>query len=104
MIMSLKWVQKEILAFGGDPSRVTLMGNSAGASTIQFLSVSPAVPRDYYSNIVISSGSPTIFNGFNHSATNSIVKQSGVSFLFFSYKDKNFSALKMFLIQIISRK
>uniref|UniRef100_A0A914E0V5 Carboxylic ester hydrolase n=1 Tax=Acrobeloides nanus TaxID=290746 RepID=A0A914E0V5_9BILA len=77
MIMSLKWVQKEILAFGGDPGRVTLMGNSAGASTIQFLSVSPAVPRDYYSNIVISSGSPTTFNGFNHSATNFIVKQSG---------------------------
>jgi para-nitrobenzyl esterase len=78
MIMSLKWVQKEILAFGGDLGRVTLMGNSAGASAIQFLSVSPAVPRNYYSNIIISSGSPTIFNGFNHSATNSVIKQSGV--------------------------
>jgi hypothetical protein len=36
-IVGLQWVQKYIEHFGGDPSRVTIFGESAGAETVQAL-------------------------------------------------------------------
>lgn len=41
MIATLKWVQKNIGSFGGDPSRVTIMGESAGAMMVAGLVGSP---------------------------------------------------------------
>jgi para-nitrobenzyl esterase len=38
----LRWVQAEIAAFGGDPSRVTIFGESSGAGTVAALSVMPS--------------------------------------------------------------
>ena len=38
---ALKWVQREIGAFGGDRSRVTIMGDSSGASSVSLLTLSP---------------------------------------------------------------
>jgi len=39
---TLRWVQEEIAAFGGDPSRVTVFGESAGAGAVASLLVMPA--------------------------------------------------------------
>lgn len=38
----LRWVQAEIAAFGGDPSRVTIFGESSGAGAVAALSVMPS--------------------------------------------------------------
>lgn len=37
----LKWVKRNIAAFGGDPANVTIAGQSAGAGTVQFMTMSP---------------------------------------------------------------
>ncbi len=40
-IAALKWVQANIAKFGGDPAKVTLFGESAGAQDVGLLMVSP---------------------------------------------------------------
>ena len=40
-IATLRWVQRNIAAFGGDPGNVTIFGQSAGAESVLALFVSP---------------------------------------------------------------
>ena len=39
--LALQWVHQKIAAFGGDPERVTIFGESAGAASVGFHLLSP---------------------------------------------------------------
>jgi para-nitrobenzyl esterase len=53
-IEALRWVQRNICAFGGDPSNVTIAGESAGALTVMYLMAAP-VTRDRFSKAIAES-------------------------------------------------
>merc|ERR1712232_1088489 len=53
---ALQWVQRNIRAFGGDPTRVTLAGESAGAMSVGAHLVSPASNGLFHAAILESGG------------------------------------------------
>ena len=55
-IAALKWVHENIKAFGGDPDRITIAGESAGASSVNALCVSPLTEGLFEYAIADSSG------------------------------------------------
>ncbi len=54
-IAALKWVKANIAQFGGDPDHITIMGQSAGAMSVQTLVTSP-LSKDLVAGAIIQSG------------------------------------------------
>jgi para-nitrobenzyl esterase len=56
-IAALRWVRRNIRAFGGDPSRVTVFGESAGANAVTTLMATPSA-RGLFSRAIAQSAPP----------------------------------------------
>ncbi|UOE26406.1 carboxylesterase/lipase family protein [Agromyces soli] len=53
--LALEWVHREVAAFGGDPARITIMGESAGGGLVAALLARPA-SRPLVAGAIIQSG------------------------------------------------
>jgi len=55
MIAGLQWIKRNIAAFGGDPKKVTIFGESAGAIAVSMLCASP-LARGLFEGAISESG------------------------------------------------
>jgi para-nitrobenzyl esterase len=55
-VAALQWVQRNIATFGGDPTRVAIGGNSAGATSVNVLMASP-LGKGLFSRAIAQGGS-----------------------------------------------
>ena len=85
-IAALQWVRQHIKAFGGDPGRVTVAGQSAGAQDVHHLSASPLAAGLFHRAIAQSgSGLSQLNNGYamraHEAACERFVAEKGASSL-----------------------
>ena len=77
---ALRWVQRNIEAFGGDPGNVTIAGQSAGAMSVNTLCASP-LARGLFHKVIAESGANVVKGRLGGATSLADAEQAAVKFL-----------------------
>lgn len=80
-IEALRWVRRNIAAFGGDPERVTIFGESAGGGSVLCLMVSPEAQGLFHRAIVQSAPEMSLARLQSDSSGQPSAEQQGIQLL-----------------------
>ncbi|XP_049850044.1 esterase FE4-like [Schistocerca gregaria] len=97
-VEALRWIQRNIAAFGGDSERVTLFGQSAGGASIHYHGLSP-LSKGLYNNGIAMSGSALNPWAFSKNATDRAIRFAN----YLGYTGQNSTDLVGFLKTVDAR-
>lgn len=78
-LAALKWIKKNIAAFGGDPENITIAGQSAGSMSVNCLVASP-LSKGLFKHAIAQSGAALIETAQRKTPTLNEAEQKGLNF------------------------
>src|SRR5690606_30154643 len=78
-LAGLKWIQRNIAAFGGDPSRVTIAGQSAGGAAVMRLLTLPSAQPLFSGAMAISPADASVPMSRARDAARAVAESLGVT-------------------------
>lgn len=98
-VLALRWVRRNIKQFGGDPNRITMFGQSAGAASIAYHMVSP-MSKGLFQRGILLSGVPNLDCFYSYKPRDRAFKLGKI----LGFETKNTSELLTFLQSVPVKK